>query len=329
MTSPAQIAANRANSVRSTGPRTAEGKETSRRNALKHGLAARDLVLPEEEEAAIAVRLEAWTPIMAPRDAQEHWLVEQAVVSSVRMERCQAHEAALRTRKATRATLCWEGDREREAVELGATLAKSPELVASQLRDTKQGCAWLIGRWEGLGRILEARGDWDRAQRRLALDLLGIPPELREGPTPLDGDRPTLIREQVAGLEALQVESLEALDELERAAAEVGLGHDLDKALALVQRYEAASLRRFRWTQAELKKGRSPALKGVAASVARPDSRSLPGRLAGAIVAAVTLTPTPMAPLPPPIPQPIPALGNPTHENRRARRAREARARKS
>lgn len=39
MCSPRKIAANRANAKGSTGPRTATGKEKSRRNALKHGLA--------------------------------------------------------------------------------------------------------------------------------------------------------------------------------------------------------------------------------------------------------------------------------------------------
>jgi hypothetical protein len=33
-----QIAANRRNAQRSTGPRTAAGKSTSSRNALRHGL---------------------------------------------------------------------------------------------------------------------------------------------------------------------------------------------------------------------------------------------------------------------------------------------------
>ena len=38
MTSPAQIAANRRNAMRSTGPRTATGKARSRCNAFRHGL---------------------------------------------------------------------------------------------------------------------------------------------------------------------------------------------------------------------------------------------------------------------------------------------------
>jgi hypothetical protein len=40
MTSPQQLASNRANARKSTGPRSREGKVRSARNALKHGLAA-------------------------------------------------------------------------------------------------------------------------------------------------------------------------------------------------------------------------------------------------------------------------------------------------
>src|SRR6478752_6333280 len=39
MTSPANIAANRRNARRSTGPRSAAGKARARRNAFRHGLA--------------------------------------------------------------------------------------------------------------------------------------------------------------------------------------------------------------------------------------------------------------------------------------------------
>ncbi len=47
--SPAQLAANRANARKSTGPRTPEGKARSSRNALKHGLLARHLVLGDND----------------------------------------------------------------------------------------------------------------------------------------------------------------------------------------------------------------------------------------------------------------------------------------
>jgi hypothetical protein len=45
--SPLQQAANRQNAQKSTGPTTDEGKAASSRNALKHGLLARDIVVAD------------------------------------------------------------------------------------------------------------------------------------------------------------------------------------------------------------------------------------------------------------------------------------------
>ena len=47
----AQIKANGKNAKKSTGPRSEEGKARSAKNALKHGLLARDTVLPGEDPA--------------------------------------------------------------------------------------------------------------------------------------------------------------------------------------------------------------------------------------------------------------------------------------
>src|ERR1700729_3368417 len=44
MTSFRQIEANRRNALRSTGPKTEEGKRQSRRNALRHGLTAETVI---------------------------------------------------------------------------------------------------------------------------------------------------------------------------------------------------------------------------------------------------------------------------------------------
>ncbi len=96
MTTTAQIAANRRNSKRSTGPRTHEGKERSRRNALRHGLAARTLAVAPWEDAAefrdFAADLAA---DLAPEGAVETALAQRVALCLWRLERAARIEAEL------------------------------------------------------------------------------------------------------------------------------------------------------------------------------------------------------------------------------------------
>ena len=54
MPSKKQIAANRANSTKSTGPKSVVGKSRSRKNAWKHGLTAKEIVMQGEDAEAFA-----------------------------------------------------------------------------------------------------------------------------------------------------------------------------------------------------------------------------------------------------------------------------------
>src|SRR5256885_1560599 len=54
MASPKQIEANRRNAKKSTGPRTSAGKTKVAMNAVKHGLLAQQVVLPNEDEQEFA-----------------------------------------------------------------------------------------------------------------------------------------------------------------------------------------------------------------------------------------------------------------------------------
>ena len=98
----AQIAANRKNAGRSCGPKTPEGKDASRGNALKHGLTAAKL-FPEREAAEIDRRTLAFVEELDPSGEVGIVLAGHAARMSVRMERCAEHEKAVLTERVRRA----------------------------------------------------------------------------------------------------------------------------------------------------------------------------------------------------------------------------------
>ena len=89
-----QIAANRRNALRSSGPRTPEGKEQSRRNALTHGLTAEALVIDGEEAEALRDLLERAFDAYQPQDVVEEHLVQRMVGLTWRLRRVPALEVA-------------------------------------------------------------------------------------------------------------------------------------------------------------------------------------------------------------------------------------------
>jgi hypothetical protein len=74
--SPAQLAANRANSQLSTGAITPEGKETVSFNAFRHGLAGRFVILPSENENEFKELYHGLQHEHKPSTPTEHLLIE-------------------------------------------------------------------------------------------------------------------------------------------------------------------------------------------------------------------------------------------------------------
>src|SRR5438270_1061115 len=138
-----QIQANRANALKSTGPVTEEGKVTSRRNAVKHGLSGQGIVLPAEEEQAVALRLAEWSAEYITSTPEQDWALRDMVRESIRMDRCEAEDRLLRTRSAERAEQSWDVDRRVAAEELGSRLHSKPWLIARQLEVPPPGVNWL------------------------------------------------------------------------------------------------------------------------------------------------------------------------------------------
>ena len=104
MISPFRLQANRRNALRSTGPRTDEGKQRSRSNAFRHGLTAETIVAGLE-------------------DAEDYKAFEAAIISDYCAETAVARELVLRL-----ASVLW---RLRRATSIETQLLDMPKFAST------------------------------------------------------------------------------------------------------------------------------------------------------------------------------------------------------
>src|SRR4051794_23038701 len=106
LVSDARREANRRNAQKSTGPKTPEGKDRSRMNALKHGLCSEVVRVPEDE-AAIRGRGLSWLGALKPQDTYHAWLMDEIALTTLRIERCGRIDRRLRDAASIRAEQFW------------------------------------------------------------------------------------------------------------------------------------------------------------------------------------------------------------------------------
>src|ERR1700722_18976982 len=94
---PAKLEANRRNALKSTGPRTADGRAICKLNALKHGLCAKIVLVQGEQFGESPREFERlrrqFHASLAPVGPLEAMLVDQIVQTSWRLRRGLASEA--------------------------------------------------------------------------------------------------------------------------------------------------------------------------------------------------------------------------------------------
>jgi hypothetical protein len=199
--------ANRRNARKSTGPKTAAGKERARFNAVKHGMRAKTVILPGEDTDAFQARMVAWTNDLKPADDVERFLVARAVQLSWQLERADralaARDADARAAGAGRIDdladevaalgrrLFWDprgptffypqfeitlGDPKRVSWSGLIDDPDDPLRLVNRLEATAMGCAWLLDRWGELRDVLEQGQKWGAPDRFKAIRLLGRQP---------------------------------------------------------------------------------------------------------------------------------------------------------
>jgi hypothetical protein len=97
MTSEKKAEANRRNALKSTGPKTPEGKAAVRLNALRHGLRSEEILLPGEDEQALRELNERLRDELQPVGELENHLVDRIVSAYWRLRRLGRVEAGIFT----------------------------------------------------------------------------------------------------------------------------------------------------------------------------------------------------------------------------------------
>ena len=93
--SPQKLAANRANALKSTGPRSPEGKAKSRLNALKHGLCTAIACLPNESRADYEIIKREILHDLDPIYPLHHYIADRIADTLWRLRRVQDAENKL------------------------------------------------------------------------------------------------------------------------------------------------------------------------------------------------------------------------------------------
>jgi hypothetical protein len=140
MTSSAQLESNRRNAHFSTGPVTTAGKEKSSRNAFKHGLASRQIVLAHEDPADFEQLHSDLGADHRPAGATEEMLVFELAIAWWRLRRARSVEAeylrVLAKHSSDQAIARQIADSGAGAIEV-ATAERSWRRALSQLQQTQ------------------------------------------------------------------------------------------------------------------------------------------------------------------------------------------------
>jgi hypothetical protein len=245
---------------RGGGPRTPAGRTRARENAVKSSLRSK-VLFSEDMACRILDRNAILAEQFKPRTRYQLMLVADMALAKARAD----HAAELLVENENRCIDCtvefWDHDQKERALRLRKRLAKNPGLIAHQLSGFKQGAELLISAWEELAAVISAGGEWDADQRRLALDLKGVMPELRPGNPLLVETGPSQVsREQMAATAAREIARLrnaieswlDAKDLDSQDDALTGLAFEEAVVTKRLRRYEAMARRDFEKAEAEL-----------------------------------------------------------------------------
>ena len=156
-TSQKQIRANRMNALKSTGPKTPEGKRVARWNALKHGLLSKEVVIKtgggKESGAAFRKLLTQLREDLQPEGVLEEMLVEKIAICYWRLRRVLRCEVGEIRKDLDQIRL---GDSQGPDWPHGVDPGRSRGCYGRSQRRTRGRCSDFRGEGEGVSSLLQS-----------------------------------------------------------------------------------------------------------------------------------------------------------------------------
>jgi hypothetical protein len=241
-----KINANRINASKSTGPKTAEGKEQSRRNALKHGLTATVIEIPDENPLLFAARLDAWDDDLNPDAAPvARFLVKRAVATSIRLDRMDVVYNAKIAELVRSADLTRLSERSADVEKYSRLFFSNDSDIAHRhLRMTVEGCNHMLALWITLRSTVESPSSWDGEDEHLTLRLLNhVSANAHPVPSTLIDWTIVVVEHREVAKKLKDNENPDRLTWDKKYTSQTSHDYDLDRIGALAVQAEAARVR--------------------------------------------------------------------------------------
>ena len=143
-----------------TGPKTPEGRAISRGNALKHGLTAKTVLLPNENPDEIQAKADSWRQTYNPQGTAEEELVDQIALCSLRLKRIAAAEEAVVAAQFHGADLQWDLEQSLKLDKFRRMLKRDRITAILNLRSFGAGVSWLLEKWKVLDAAFSRHQGW-------------------------------------------------------------------------------------------------------------------------------------------------------------------------
>ena len=157
---------NRANSLKSTGPKTPEGKQVSSMNALRSGTTGQVILMPDEDMKAYNTFVKSFHTAHAPQGPVETQYVQCMADSSWKLNRCRAQQDHILALMSLHSHIK-EADQQLNAVlAIAAAVAKCTEDLARFSIYEQRQFRMFERSHENLTKMQETR----KRQERLAID---------------------------------------------------------------------------------------------------------------------------------------------------------------